>query len=63
MRDYLDYLPEYIEQAAEGESLKRQDSGSSSGDSGNMASMIMSAEKKEQNHSDSINPASREKAA
>ena len=47
MRDYLDYLPEYMEQAAEGESVKRKDSDISSVESGSMASMIMSSEKKE----------------
>jgi hypothetical protein len=46
MRDYLEYLPEYMEQAAEGESKERRDSGSSV-DSGSMASMILSSDKKE----------------
>ena len=63
MRDYLEYLPEYMEQAAEGESKERRDSGSSV-DSGSMASMILSSDKKEQKSGDlSTSPASREKAA
>ena len=47
MRDYLDYLPEFMEQAAVGESGKRKDSDISSVESGSMASMLMSSEKKE----------------